>query len=268
MAMISCRECGAQISNEATCCPQCGCPVVKEKKKRKRPVIIAIAVVLLIVVLLFKYAVDNHLIFLSADSRMEYYFMTDLRSSDSGERSIEYFNKKYAGTTKEEAAVELLKTAIVDKIDNHACLSTAYKIAAGLNTDNSDIVLLREVTAFLSKETGAGAILNSPSEYYGDWVYVFNWLDGVDGDRGCITLDSLECFYNHAVYSGADWDNNRNRKGGTVLAFGRIRKYSNSNNAYMQMSMSIDLLDYSGWEKIEAINEFRKTLETFGYSFE
>ena len=78
MAMISCRECGAQISNEATCCPQCGCPVVKEKKKRKRPVIIAIAVVLLIVVLLFKYAVDNDLIFLSADSRMEYYFMTIL----------------------------------------------------------------------------------------------------------------------------------------------------------------------------------------------
>ena len=267
MAMISCRECGAQISNEATCCPQCGCPVVKEKKKRKRPVIIAIAVVLLIVVIFLKYAVDDHLIFLSADSRMEYYFMTDLGSSDAGERSIEYFNKKYAGTAKEEAAVELLKTAIVDKIDNLSTLS-AYKIAAGLNTDNSDIVLLREVTAFLSKETMVGDILNSPSEYYGDWVYVFNWLDGVDGDRGCITLDSLECFYNHAVYSGADWDNNRNRKGGTVLAFGRIRKYSNSNNAYMQMSMSIDLLDYSGWEKIEAINEFRKTLETFGYSFE
>lgn len=196
--------------------------------------------------------------------------MTDLGSSDSGERSIEYFNKKYAGTAKEETAVELLKTAIVDAIDNYDYLSTlsAYKIAAGLNTDNSDIVLLREVTAFLSKETGAGAILNSPSEYYGDWVYVFNWLDGVNGDRGCITLDSLECFYNHAVYSGADWDNNRNSRGGTVLAFGRIRKYSNSNNAYMQMSMSIDLLDYSGWEKIEAINEFRKTLETFGYSFE
>ena len=198
--------------------------------------------------------------------------MTDLGSSDAGERSIEYFNKKYAGTAKEEAAVELLKTAIVDAIDNHACLSTAYKIAAGLNTDNSDIVLLREVTAFLSKETMVGDILNSPSEYYGDWVHVFTRLDGVDGDRGCITLDSydsrIECFYNHAVYSGADWDNNRNSRGGTVLAFGRIRKYSNSNNAYMQMSMSIDLLDYSGWEKIEAINEFRKTLETIGYSFE
>lgn len=274
MAMISCRECGAQISNEATCCPQCGCPVVKEKKKRKRPVIIAIAVVLLIVVIFLKYAVDDHLIFLSADSRMEYYFMTDLRSSDSGERSIEYFNKKYAGTTKEETAVELLKTAIVDAIDNYDYLSTlsAYKIAAGLNTDNSDIVLLREVTAFLSKETMVGDILNSPSEYYGDWVHVFARLDGVDGDRGCITFDSydsyIECFYNHAAYSGADWDNNRNRNGGVVLAFGRIQKYSNSNNAYMQMSMSIDLQDYSGWEKIEAINEFRKTLETFGYPFE
>lgn len=248
-------------------------PSCKREEKAERPVIIAIAVVLLIVVIFLKYAVDDHLIFLSADSRMEYYFMTDLRSSDSGERSIEYFNKKYAGTAEEKTAVELLKTAIVDAIDNYDYLSalSAYKIAAELNTDNSDIVLLREVTAFLSKETMVGDILNSPSEYYGDLVHVFTRLDGVDGDRGCITLGSysrIECFYNHAVYSGADWDNNRTRSGGAVLAFGQIKKYSNSNNAYMQMSMSIDLLDYSGWEKIEAINEFRKTLETFGYPFE
>ncbi|MDY3985072.1 hypothetical protein [Dysosmobacter sp.] len=275
MAMILCRECGTQISNEATCCPKCGCPVVKEKKKRKKPVIIiAIAVVLLIVMLLFKYAIDSHLIFLSADSRMEYYFTTGVGSTteDSAERAIEYFNKKYAGTAKEETAVEMLKTAVVDNFD-YAALS-AYEIAAGLNTDNADVVLLREVTAFLSNGTGVYDVLNSPSEYFGEWVLVFGRLNGVNGNRGCITLGSassysyIECFYNHAVYSGADWDNNRSREGGLVLAFGQIKRYSNSNDAYMQMLMSIDLLDYSGWEKIEAINEFGEALETIGYTFE
>lgn len=29
MALITCRECGAQISDAATTCPKCGCPVVK-----------------------------------------------------------------------------------------------------------------------------------------------------------------------------------------------------------------------------------------------
>lgn len=29
MALITCRECGAQISDAATTCPQCGSPVVK-----------------------------------------------------------------------------------------------------------------------------------------------------------------------------------------------------------------------------------------------
>lgn len=31
MALIFCEECGAQISDRATVCPQCGCPVSKKK---------------------------------------------------------------------------------------------------------------------------------------------------------------------------------------------------------------------------------------------
>ena len=35
MALVECRECNAKISNEATCCPQCGCPnpvILKEEE--------------------------------------------------------------------------------------------------------------------------------------------------------------------------------------------------------------------------------------------
>lgn len=31
MALINCRECGKEISNEATSCPYCGCPVNEQK---------------------------------------------------------------------------------------------------------------------------------------------------------------------------------------------------------------------------------------------
>lgn len=33
MALIKCAECGKEISNKATTCPNCGCPIEKEKKK-------------------------------------------------------------------------------------------------------------------------------------------------------------------------------------------------------------------------------------------
>lgn len=33
MALIKCSECGKEISNKATTCPNCGCPIEKEKKK-------------------------------------------------------------------------------------------------------------------------------------------------------------------------------------------------------------------------------------------
>lgn len=29
MALISCKECGANVSDQATACPKCGCPIVK-----------------------------------------------------------------------------------------------------------------------------------------------------------------------------------------------------------------------------------------------
>ena len=32
MALIKCKECGREISDKATTCPHCGCPVEKEIK--------------------------------------------------------------------------------------------------------------------------------------------------------------------------------------------------------------------------------------------
>lgn len=31
MALIKCQECGKEISNKANTCPNCGCPIEKEK---------------------------------------------------------------------------------------------------------------------------------------------------------------------------------------------------------------------------------------------
>ncbi len=37
MALIKCRECGKEISSFASCCPNCGCPVVTGVVKIKIP---------------------------------------------------------------------------------------------------------------------------------------------------------------------------------------------------------------------------------------
>lgn len=68
MALIKCSECGADVSEKASVCPKCGCPlditkqiVSDAKKKKKKKIIIvvgtilAIIIVLLMVFILIKY---------------------------------------------------------------------------------------------------------------------------------------------------------------------------------------------------------------------
>ena len=57
MALIKCSECGANVSEKASICPKCGCPlditkqVVSEKKKRKKKKIVMIVVSILTILM-------------------------------------------------------------------------------------------------------------------------------------------------------------------------------------------------------------------------
>ena len=50
MAMIKCSECGSSISEKASICPKCGCPIkvtvdsLKRKKKKIRKLILLVIV--------------------------------------------------------------------------------------------------------------------------------------------------------------------------------------------------------------------------------
>ena len=65
MALIKCSECGCEVSDKATACPNCGCPIEKtittkkdeKSKKNKELVIIGILVTLLI---LFFFVLRNN----------------------------------------------------------------------------------------------------------------------------------------------------------------------------------------------------------------
>ena len=59
MALIKCPECGADISEKASACPKCGCPldITKQvmsdaKKKKNKKVIIFFLVVLAFIMIL------------------------------------------------------------------------------------------------------------------------------------------------------------------------------------------------------------------------
>ena len=61
MALVKCRECGKEISNNASSCPYCG-----YKNRKNNLKLIIIALIILVVILLFgisilyiKYKLDN-----------------------------------------------------------------------------------------------------------------------------------------------------------------------------------------------------------------
>jgi len=59
MSLVTCKDCGKEISTEARACVHCGCPseiyVAKIKKKRKQSLIIKLSVwgVLLVALIIF-----------------------------------------------------------------------------------------------------------------------------------------------------------------------------------------------------------------------
>lgn len=57
MALIKCSECGTQISDKASVCLKCGCPlditkqaILDEQKKKNKKIIISIVIALAIIV--------------------------------------------------------------------------------------------------------------------------------------------------------------------------------------------------------------------------
>jgi hypothetical protein len=93
-------------------------------------------------------------------------------------------------------------------------------------------------------------------------------LEKVDDDRGAIKLEgssysTFECFYNTQLYSGiADWSSNQNSSGNSVLCYGLIKQYSDSNKTYMTMLSSADSSECDTQEAID----FILTLESLPYS--
>ncbi len=82
MALIKCRECGKEISSEATSCPNCGAPVKEDEIKKeikagikigkKIAIIFIIALLLIIVVaFIFGYFIPSHT-YVTKDSNGEY----------------------------------------------------------------------------------------------------------------------------------------------------------------------------------------------------
>ena len=67
MALIKCKECGKEISDQATNCPNCGCPInddtiTKEVKASKKVAIfiIVILVIVCIIGFIFGYFIPSH----------------------------------------------------------------------------------------------------------------------------------------------------------------------------------------------------------------
>ena len=119
MALINCRECGKEISDQAKVCPNCGCPVKREKAKlninlnkyRKLAVPALVIVVILIAVLIVSGS-------LNADEQYAYERAVELKSilknpsafklgdeiiilkshNDEGELTATYTIIEYSGT--------------------------------------------------------------------------------------------------------------------------------------------------------------------------
>lgn len=268
MAMITCRECGEEISSKAKKCPKCGCPTKPSGAKKKVIFILLGVLVLVIAAGTFEWGLRTHKFFLSADSRMQYYFEASLYSQSvedqlkATEMASAYFNEKYAGTDKEEYAIEMLKEAVERQfgpgmVFSKYYTSYLYEVVSKMETNNEDIETLRDATKVLADAVYIYDIENAPADYIGKTVCVTGRLDKVDTDRGSIRINGFECFFGtSAFYSGTDWTSNRLASGGTVFAVGQIKKYSDSTNPYMQMTLCAYSDEYSLWEAFEMLRDF------------
>ena len=60
--LVKCQECGKEISDQATSCPNCGCPITTtEKPKKKKGSCIWILVIVVVLFLIFAAALGNSL---------------------------------------------------------------------------------------------------------------------------------------------------------------------------------------------------------------
>lgn len=139
MALIKCSECGADVSEKASMCPKCGCPldITKQvisdtKKNKKNKKIIFVAAIIVVII-----AVISIGVFLGKKNNTPDHIAIRLIEKDFGKNiSIEsiYYNSEFNGCIVEFSADGKDNTAMVhldDKI-------VGYKSVLDEYTEQSD----------------------------------------------------------------------------------------------------------------------------------
>lgn len=174
---------------------------------------------------------------------MEYYFDMAVQGPDFQKEAVDFFNKKYAGTSHESTGITFLEEAI-NNDDLSLVSSDFYEMLPSLKTDNKEVAALSKGLEILNTATSITSIYANPDTYAEKEVFIVGFFSENDLKRKEVKLTSgdgnasIECYYgSEEVFStGMNWENYSETSyyyEPIALAYGYMRQYNNSEDVYM-----------------------------------
>ncbi|MBP8640252.1 MAG: helix-turn-helix transcriptional regulator [Oscillospiraceae bacterium] len=236
-------------------------PRKNNKRLSKRVIKIGgIALSVVVVSLSVYLLIANHIVFLSSNAKMQYYFLTAMTTDSSYiEKSVSLFNEIYAGTNDEDKALSYFESAVEQSVGFRG--RSSFELASlipqfsGMSADNEQFEKLLDGANTLLLAVDIDDICNYPEKYAEKEVMITGEISSIDPKREMITFNSeyqsvsnnsIELNYSmeKASGTGTDWDNLYPDSSARV-AYGYLKKYSNLNGNYLIIYQFIRLDDFS-----------------------
>lgn len=210
MALVKCQECGQEISDQATSCPNCGCPMkenkeaaeivelieeknIKKQRRRNRVLVIGIIVVAILVAVgvtnkISQSAKSDHGLFHYYQWGTPTYELSEKIRKETGETPIvDPKGNIYAASTENFNGIEGVEGMPV-YITESGYL-TEVKVFLSFDTDQyTNDEVFDKLDKQLTKQYGEGEFYQSGNIQFNfkkDWstengfVYLLNYKDGV-----------------------------------------------------------------------------------------
>lgn len=209
----------------------------KKSSNNKTVKVLVYVFVAILVVVGLQFFQNGNIIFQSNHDRIKQHLY-----SENMNEVVEIFNKKYAGTEDEKEAIEILKTFVESRITS-LNFSEFDNVIKSLDSEDPQLKMLSDGLQKIQLKVGINNIYADPQSYIGKEVLIVGDVTSNDLKRKVLRVESndknasVECSYEFVQRLGLvniDWVN-YSAWGGPGIVYGHVRKYNNSDDAYIEI---------------------------------